>query len=190
MQLRDCSGQPFDRADRKSRSVNRDCWPDENKACAKVTEPVSLRQQPQSTQAGIETVSTGRALPTVNMALSERPDSVTRFAWVCAACYWPWPGLTTGGRLFRNSACCRAASRCCSSSRVCCSGLGPGVPQADKKTTTAHARNRNVTILFITNNESYHSHAKQSGNRPTILMRPRLWGRVSFLFAVALFFRC
>src|SRR5438034_164827 len=193
----DCRRRPpdyltrrYSDADQRSTSARRARAQDEGRLCAAAMELASSRGEARATQDGIGLGSIANASPTVNMALSERPDSVTRFAWVCAACYWPWPGLTTGGRLFRNSACCRAASRCCSSSRVCCSGLGPGVPQADKKTTTAHARNRNVTILFITNNESYHSHAKQSGNRPTILMRPRLWGRVSFSFAVAVFFRC
>ena len=39
--------------------------------------------------------------------------------------YQPWPGLFTGGKLFRNSFCWRSASFCWSASRACCSGLGP-----------------------------------------------------------------
>jgi len=70
---------------------------------------------------------------------------------MCVANYCPWPGLVTGGRLFRNSACCRSASRWRSNSRVCSSGLGLELAQPDRKTTTADARNRKPISFFITN---------------------------------------
>jgi hypothetical protein len=65
------------------------------------------------------------------------------------ACYCPCPGLVTGGRLFRKSVCCRSASRCRSNSRVFSSGLGPGVPQPDKKRRPADARSTSIGSFFI-----------------------------------------
>src|SRR5581483_256875 len=58
------------------------------------------------------------------------------------------PGLATGGRPLRNSACWRCASLCSSASRACCSGLGPEL-QPTRKRKNANASRTNDGSCFI-----------------------------------------
>src|SRR5207244_11060166 len=74
-------------ADQRSTSARRARAQDEGRLCAAAMELASSRGEARATQDDNELVSIGNASLSVNPARSERPNSVTRFDWVCAACY-------------------------------------------------------------------------------------------------------
>jgi hypothetical protein len=63
--------------------------------------------------------------------------------------YQPCPGLATGGKLFRNSACCLSASFCSFASRACCSGLGLGPAQPRNAISNVEIKIDLVGSFFI-----------------------------------------
>jgi len=74
-------------------------------------------------------------------------NDVTICEWRGLWPYQPWPGLLTGGRLLRNSACWRSESLCSCDSRVCCSGLGPEEQAAN--TTVVATMTRTLAPSFF-----------------------------------------
>src|SRR6516164_5650398 len=78
--------------------------------------------------------------------------------------YHPCPGLATGGKLLRNSFCCRSASFCCSASRACCSGVGPGLAQLNNAIRIVQIKSNLVSSFFILGWEQDDNQGEQCGN--------------------------
>src|SRR5437867_2571668 len=78
--------------------------------------------------------------------------------------YQPCPGLATGGRVLRKSACWRCASFSWSASRACCSGLGPELQPSNIRNNTG-TKGKSITTFFIgTFNHSQSNERGKLGN--------------------------
>src|SRR5438874_2432726 len=82
--------------------------------------------------------------------------------------YQPCPGLATGGRVLRKSACWRCASFSWSASRACCSGLGPELQPSNIRNNTG-TKGKSITTFFIgTFNHSQSSERGKLGTFPLL----------------------
>src|SRR6266404_4510190 len=113
------------------------------------------QREARSTQAGSGFVSSANAFLILNTPPEGRLEVVSagrdygrNRAPDSRSDHSPRPGLVTGGRLFRNSACCRAACRCRSSSFARSSGLGPVDAQPNRR-TIPDPKSTNVASFFI-----------------------------------------
>ena len=78
--------------------------------------------------------------------------------------YQPCPGLATGGRVLRKSACWRWASFSWSAWRACCSGLGPELQPSSIRNNTGTKDKSVITFFIGTFNHSQSNERGKPGN--------------------------
>jgi len=85
--------------------------------------------------------------------------------------YQPCPGLATGGRVLRKSACWRWASFSWSASRACCSGLGPELQPSNIRNNTGTKDKSIITFFIGTFNHSQSNERGKLGTFPLLQNR-------------------